>query len=33
LSGAVKEESGWDVLVGPKEASGIGSFLKNQWRP
>jgi len=33
LSGGVKDESGWDVLVGPKEASGISSFLKNQWRP
>lgn len=33
LSGGVKEESGWDVQVGPKEASGLVSFLKTQWKP
>lgn len=33
LSGGIEDESGWSVLVGPKEASGIPSFLKNQWRP
>ncbi len=33
LSAGVKEESGWDVQVGPKEASGIVSFLKTQWKP
>ncbi len=28
LSGKLEEESGWKVKVGPKEASGIPSFLK-----
>jgi acetyl-CoA decarbonylase/synthase, CODH/ACS complex subunit gamma len=31
LSGGVEEESGWKVLVGPKEASGLPTFLKRQW--
>ena len=29
LSGELEEKSGWQVLVGPKEAAGIPSFLKN----
>ena len=29
LSGKLEEESGWKVRVGPKEASGIPSYLKN----
>ena len=33
LSAGVKEESGWDVQVGPKEASGIVTFIKTQWKP
>ncbi|MBI2252150.1 MAG: acetyl-CoA decarbonylase/synthase complex subunit gamma [Armatimonadetes bacterium] len=28
LSGALKDESSWNVVVGPKEASGISAFLK-----
>lgn len=28
MSGALKEESGWEVLVGPREASGISRYLK-----
>jgi acetyl-CoA decarbonylase/synthase complex subunit gamma len=28
LSGKLEEESGWDILVGPKEASGIPKFLE-----
>ncbi len=28
MSEKIKEETGWDVLVGPKEASGLPSFLK-----
>jgi len=28
MSGELEEKSGWNVLVGPKEASGIPSFLK-----
>jgi acetyl-CoA decarbonylase/synthase complex subunit gamma len=29
MSGELEESSGWKVLVGPKEAAGIPSFLKN----
>jgi len=32
LAAPIAEESGWKVLVGPKEASGIGAFLKNDWK-
>ena len=32
LSAAVEDESGWGVQVGPKEASGLSSFLKTQWK-
>ena len=33
LSGSVSDESGWEVQVGPREASGLVPFLKNQWKP
>ncbi|MFA5100213.1 MAG: acetyl-CoA decarbonylase/synthase complex subunit gamma [Candidatus Omnitrophota bacterium] len=29
MSGDLEEQSGWKIVVGPKEASGIPSFLKN----
>lgn len=29
MSGELQEDTGWQVVVGPKEASGIPSFLKN----
>jgi acetyl-CoA decarbonylase/synthase complex subunit gamma len=29
MSGDLEEQSGWQVIVGPKEAAGIPSFLKN----
>jgi len=29
ISGDLEDKSGWQVMVGPKEASGIPSFLKN----
>ena len=29
MSGDLQEQSGWDVVVGPKEAAGLPSFLKN----
>ncbi|MBI3991479.1 MAG: acetyl-CoA decarbonylase/synthase complex subunit gamma [Candidatus Omnitrophica bacterium] len=29
MSGDLEEKSGWQVVVGPKEASGLPSFLKN----
>jgi len=32
LSAGVEDESGWSVQIGPKEASGIPSYLKNQWQ-
>ncbi|MGQ9573733.1 MAG: acetyl-CoA decarbonylase/synthase complex subunit gamma [Thermoguttaceae bacterium] len=32
LSAGVEDESGWSVQIGPKEASGIPSFLKRQWK-
>jgi len=31
LSGKLGELSGWEVLVGPRESSGIASFLKQRW--
>jgi acetyl-CoA decarbonylase/synthase complex subunit gamma len=32
LSAGVEDESGWSALIGPKEASGIPSYLKKQWK-
>jgi acetyl-CoA decarbonylase/synthase complex subunit gamma len=31
MSGAVEDESGWEVIVGPRKASGIPKFLKTMW--
>ena len=31
MSGALQDESGWEVIVGPREASGIPKFLKTMW--
>ena len=31
IASQLAEDSGWKVLVGPKEAAGIGPYLKNQW--
>ncbi|MFH1352459.1 MAG: acetyl-CoA decarbonylase/synthase complex subunit gamma, partial [bacterium] len=28
----VEEESGWEVLVGPKEASALPKYLKESWK-
>jgi acetyl-CoA decarbonylase/synthase, CODH/ACS complex subunit gamma len=33
LSAGVEDESGWSVQIGPKEASGLPSYLKKQWKP
>ena len=33
ISAGLADESGWEVLVGPKEASGIPSYIKNDWKP
>ncbi len=32
LSAGVEDESGWTVQIGPKEASGLPSYLKKQWK-
>ncbi len=32
IAAQLAEESGWKVQVGPKEGSGIGPFLKNEWK-
>jgi len=32
LSGRLEEETGWEVLVGPKEASFIPKYLKEVWK-
>jgi acetyl-CoA decarbonylase/synthase complex subunit gamma len=32
LSAGIEDESGWAVEIGPKEASGIPSYLKRQWK-
>lgn len=31
LSGELEEISGWEVLVGPRESSGIPAFIKQRW--
>jgi len=31
MSGKLEEETGWDVLVGPKEAAMLPTFLKTVW--
>ncbi len=32
IAASLAEESGWKVLVGPKEASGITAYLKSDWK-
>lgn len=32
LSGKLEDETGWEVIVGPKEASGIPKFLRQLWQ-
>ncbi|MCF6159491.1 MAG: acetyl-CoA decarbonylase/synthase complex subunit gamma [wastewater metagenome] len=32
MSGKLQETLGWEVLVGPREASGIPSYLKTVWK-
>lgn len=31
MSGKLQETLGWEILVGPREASGIPSYLKTEW--
>ncbi|MBS7656636.1 acetyl-CoA decarbonylase/synthase complex subunit gamma [Candidatus Bathyarchaeota archaeon] len=33
LSGDIEQLSGWQVLVGPRDSSGIPTFLKDRWPP
>jgi len=33
MSGKLQETLGWEILVGPREASGLASYLKTVWRP
>ena len=33
LSGDAEEATGWQILVGPKDSSGLPLFLKNRWPP
>ncbi len=33
LSGDTEDASGWKVLVGPKDSSGIAGFLSAHWPP
>ena len=32
LSGKIEEETGWKVLVGPRDAAEIGEFLEKEWK-
>ncbi len=31
LSAKIQEKTNWEVLVGPKEASGLPTYLKTTW--
>jgi len=33
LSGETEEASGWKILVGPKDSSGLAQYLKERWPP
>jgi acetyl-CoA decarbonylase/synthase complex subunit gamma len=33
ISGDIEESSGWNILVGPRDSSGIYEFLKTHWPP
>jgi acetyl-CoA decarbonylase/synthase complex subunit gamma len=33
LSGDTEEATGWRILVGPKDSSGLPQFFKNHWPP
>jgi len=32
MSGKLQETLGWEILVGPREASGLPSYLKTVWK-
>ena len=29
--GMLQDETGWEIIVGPKESSGLPSYLKANW--
>jgi acetyl-CoA decarbonylase/synthase complex subunit gamma len=33
LSGEAEEASGWHMLVGPKDSSGLAQFIRDRWPP
>jgi acetyl-CoA decarbonylase/synthase complex subunit gamma len=33
LSGEIEDLTGWRVLVGPRDSSGIPKLLKEKWPP
>jgi acetyl-CoA decarbonylase/synthase complex subunit gamma len=33
LSGETEEASGWHVMVGPRDSSGLSEYMKTQWPP
>ncbi|PWR71664.1 acetyl-CoA decarbonylase/synthase complex subunit gamma [Methanospirillum lacunae] len=33
LSGETEEASGWQILVGPRDSSGIGKMIREHWPP
>ena len=33
LSGALEDEADAYVVVGPRDSSGIGKYMKEQWNP
>ncbi len=32
LSGEIEDETGWEVMVGPRDSSGISKFVKEKWK-
>ena len=32
LSGKIEDETGWKVLVGPRDAAEIGDYLEKEWK-
>ncbi len=31
LKGEIEDETKWDVIVGPRDSSGIPGFLEDEW--
>jgi len=32
LSGEIEDETGWKVMVGPRDSSGIPKFIQEKWK-